>query len=77
MINVNMLKAKEIGHNVRRAKRDEAFAPLDAIIMKQIPGQSAADAEKERQKIREADAVLQTRIDAATTPEELKQLLGL
>ena len=77
MIKVNMPKAKLIAHDFRRAQREKAFAPWDETIMKQIPGQGAANAEKERQKIRDADAIRQTQIDAAATPEQLKQILGL
>lgn len=77
MITVNMIKAKAIGHDIRRAKREEEFAPLDAIIAKQIPGQSATDAEAERQVIRDKYAAIQTEIDAASTPEEIKAALGL
>jgi len=43
VIDVN--KAKAIAHDVRRAKREEEFAPHDAIIMKQIPGVDAQEAE--------------------------------
>lgn len=76
MIIVNMDKAKAIGHDMRRAKREEEFAPLDAIIMKQIPGKDAQAAESQRQAIRDKYAEIQTQIDAATTPEEIKAALG-
>lgn len=72
MININMNKAKDIAHEIRRAVRAEKFAPLD--IKATIPSE-AEQAEAERQAIREADAVLQTQMDSATTPEELKALL--
>lgn len=77
VITINMDKAKIIGHEIRRAKRADEFAPLDAIIMKQIPGTDTAAVEAERQAIREKYAVVQTQIDAAETPEEIKQALGI
>lgn len=75
MITINIDKAKAIAHDVRRAKRAEEFAPLDEIIAKQIPGKSAADAEADRQVIRDADAALQVEIDAAATAAALKALI--
>lgn len=77
MIVVNMDKAKSIGHEFRREKRAEEFAPYDAIIMKQIPGNDAVEAEKKRQEIRDKYAGIQTEIDAATTPDEIKAALGM
>jgi hypothetical protein len=76
MIVVNIDKAKAIGHEMRRAKRGEEFAPLDAVIMKQIPGNNAEEAEAARQAIRDKYAAIQTQIDAAQTPEEIKAALG-
>ena len=75
MITVNMDKAKAIAHEVRRAKRAEEFAPLDEVIMKQIPGNDAAQAEAARQAIRDKYSALQAQMDAATTANELKSLL--
>ncbi|KAF5079256.1 hypothetical protein DSECCO2_131720 [anaerobic digester metagenome] len=77
IITINMDKAKTIGHKIRRAKRAEELAPLDAMIMKQIPGTDTTTVEDERQAIRDKYAVVQTRIDTAKTPEEIKQVLGL
>ena len=75
MITVNMDKAKAIAHEVRRIKRAEEFAPLDEVIMKQIPGNDAAQAEAARQAIRDKYSALQAQMDAATTVDELKSLL--
>ena len=75
MIIVNLDKAKGIAHDMRRAAREEEFAPLDAVIMKQIPGVDAQEAEAARQAIREKYAAIQTEIDAATTPDEIKAAL--
>jgi hypothetical protein len=77
MIRVNMDKAKAIGHNIRRTKREEEFAPLDTVIMKQIPGKDAQAAEATRQSIRDKYAAIQADIDAAKTSDEIKAALGL
>ena len=69
-IGINLNKAKD----VRRAKRAEEFAPLD--IKATIPAEAAA-AETARQAVREKYAEMQEAIDAATTPEEIKQAAGL
>lgn len=75
MIKIDMTKAKAIAHDARRAARAAEFEPLDAVIMKQIPGNDAVAAEAERQKIRDKYAVLQAQMDAAQTPDELKVLM--
>lgn len=72
MIVINIDKAKNIAHDLRRSKREEEFAPYDAVIMKQIPGNSAAEAEAARQAIRNKYAAMQVEINAASTPEEIK-----
>ncbi len=77
MITINMDKAKVVAHNIRRDKRQEEFAPLDAIIMKQIPGQSFESVEQQRQVIRDKYAVMQNEINAAQDPQELKNILGI
>lgn len=76
MIVVNIDKAKTIAHDMRRAARAEEFKPHDEVIMKQIPGVDAQAAEAARQAIRDKYAAIQTQIDAATTPEEIKAALG-
>lgn len=75
MITVNINKAKDIAHDMRRAARAAEFAPLDEVIAKQIPNSGVTDAD--RQVIREKYAVIQTQIDAATTPEQIKAALGV
>jgi hypothetical protein len=75
MIVINMNKAKAVGHDLRRLKRAEEFKPYDDAIAKQIPGQ-ADGAEAARQAIREKYAAIQTSIDAAETPDEIKAALG-
>jgi hypothetical protein len=76
MITININKAKTIAHDVRRAARAEEFKPFDDAIAKQIPGQ-AQGAEAERQKIRDKYAQMQTAIDAAATPDEIKAALSV
>lgn len=73
MITINVIKAKAIGHEMRRAARAEEFAPLD--IKATIPSE-AVSAEASRQAIREKYAAIQTAIDAAATPDEIKAALG-
>lgn len=75
MIKVDMSKAKEIAHTKRRAARAIEFSPHDEVIMKQIPGNDMVQAEAARQAIREKYEALQSQINAAQTPEELKALL--
>ena len=68
-------KCKEIGHDIRRTKRAEEFAPYDEVIAKQIPGVSATEAEASRQLIREKYIEMQDNINAASTPEQIKSSL--
>jgi len=75
MISIDMTKAKNIAHEKRRAARAEEFKPYDEVIMKQIPGVDAQQAEAARQAIREKYTTLQAQMDAAQTADELKALL--
>jgi len=74
-IGLNLDKAKDIAHEKRRAARAEEFKPHDEVIMKQIPGVDAQQAEAARQAIREKYATLQAQMDAAQTADELKALI--
>ena len=74
-IDVDLDQCRAIGHDIRRTKREAEFAPFDAIIMKQIPGNSAAEAEEARQQIRFKYALIQDVIEAAETPDEIKSAL--
>lgn len=76
MITVNIDKAKVIGHDMRRAAREEEFAPYDKIISMQILGKSATEAEAARAAIRVKYSTIQTAIDDAETVEEIKAALG-
>ena len=73
----DLAKCKALGHDMRRAKRAEEFAPHDEVIMKQIPGADADAAESARQEIRDKYAQMQEQIDAAATPDEIKAALGI
>jgi len=73
MIVVNIDKAKQIAHEMRRDKRAQEFAPLD--VKATIPSE-AVEAESARQVIREKYAVIQQNIDAAESPEQIKEALN-
>lgn len=75
MITVNLNKAKEIAHELRREARSKEFEPLDEIIMKQIPNNDYQQIEAKRQKIRDKYAEIQNNINSAKTVDELKQVL--
>lgn len=72
MITVNINKAKEIAHDVRRAKRTEEFAPLD--VKATIPSEAVA-AEAARQVIRDKYSTMQQAINSASSVEQLKQII--
>ena len=76
MIRVNVEKAKDIAHDMRRAARAAEFAPYDRVIAAQIPGADAAAAEAARAAIRAKYAAMQDAIDAAATPDEIKLALN-
>ena len=72
MITVNIEKAKLIAQEKRREARTEEFKQLD--IQATIPAM-AAQAEAERQVIRDKYAEMQTEIDAASTVDEIKVVI--
>lgn len=72
MIRINIDKAKDIAHDVRRAKRAQDFAPLD--VKATIPSEAGA-AEAARQEVRERYAAMQDQIDAAQSAEQLKAII--
>lgn len=71
MITVNVEKAKAIAHNYRRQLREIEFAPLDALIIKQIPNQNIEEIEQQRQLIRDKYAEFQTQIDGVNAVDGL------
>jgi hypothetical protein len=74
-IDHNLDRCRAIGHDIRRAKRAEEFAPHDEVIAKQIPGKDAAAAEAARQVVRDKYAEVQDAIDTAADPSEIKAAL--
>lgn len=70
-----IVMTKALAHDKRRARRDELFAPHDEIIMKQIPGQSAQQAEQARADIRSQDALVQESIDLASDTQAIRDAL--
>ena len=72
MIRINIDKAKDIAHDIRRAKRTQEFTPLD--VKATIPSEAAA-AEAARQAVREKYADMQAAIDAAQSADELKAIV--
>ena len=75
MIKINLNKAKQIAHFSRRATREKEFEPYDTIIMKQIPGNSAIEAEKSRAEIRVKYNEIQEDINACSNADDLKVIL--
>ena len=69
MITVDMTKAKEIAHDMRRQERAAEFAPLD--IKATIPAE-ADEAETARAAIRTKYETMQTDIDLAADVAALK-----
>jgi hypothetical protein len=72
---VDLGKAKDIGHDIRRQQRATEFAPFDEIIAKQIPGADALAAEAARAQIRDKYAQVQDAIDTASDPDSIKLAL--
>ena len=72
MITINVDKAKNIAHEVRRAKRSEEFAPLD--VKATIPSEAVA-AEEARAAVRAKYATVQANIDSAADVDTLKTIV--
>lgn len=72
MIQVDMLKAKEIAHEKRRAARVIEFAPLDVQVT--IPAM-AEQAEAKRAEIRDKYNEIQVQIDEANSVDSLKNII--
>lgn len=75
IVTVNLDKFKAYAHEKRRDCRAKEFQPFDEVIMKQIPGVDSQAAEAERQKIRDKYAEIQGNIDAATTADEINEII--
>ena len=76
MIAVNIPKAKEIAHELRRAARAAEFAPHDEVIARRIPGADDAAAEAARADIRAKYAAVQAAVDAAADAPALVQIVN-
>ena len=74
-VDVDLDKAKDIGHDIRRQQRAEEFKPFDEVIAKQIPGLDASEAEASRQAIRKKYALIQDVINGASDPNGIKTVL--
>ena len=72
MIQVDILKAKEIAHEKRRSARAAELAPLDVQVT--IPAM-AEQAEAKRAEIRDKYDAIQTQIDEVSTAEELTAII--
>jgi hypothetical protein len=76
MITVNIPKAKEIAHELRRAARAAEFAPHDELIARRIPGADDAAEEAARVSIRAKYAAVQVAVDAAADAPALVQIVN-
>ena len=72
MIQVDINKAKNIAHDIRRELRAKEFQPLD--VQATIPSMAKA-AEAERAKIRAKYEAIQAEIDSAEEVEALKTIV--
>ena len=73
MINVNMTKAKDIWRDKIREDRKPKLAELDVQYMRAVENDDATEKAAiatKKQTLRDAPA--DSRIDAATTPDDLK-----
>jgi hypothetical protein len=75
-IEIDLNRAKAIGHDLRRANRNAEFAPHDKVISLQIPGVQRDAAEAARAAIRARYVIIESAIDAATTTDEIKEALS-
>lgn len=75
MIVINVPKAKEITHGLRRAARAAEFAPHDEVIARRIPGADDAAAEAARAGIRAKYAAVQVDVEASSSAEELTKIV--
>ena len=71
-LTVNLNKAKEISHDMRRNKRAELLKPLDVEATVPVLTEQA---EVKRQIIRDEFAAIQTEIDDAESVDQLKVII--
>ena len=76
MIYINLDKARNIAHSIRRNFRQEELAPLDAQIYHHIANpQKQLEIDAQRQVIRDKYAAMQDQIDSAETVSDLKDII--
>jgi hypothetical protein len=68
-IGINLEKAKDIAHDIRKSARSKEFTPLD--VKATIPSEAAV-AEAQRQEIRVKYANMQDTINASSNIEDIK-----
>lgn len=71
----DLVRSKEVAHELRRAHRETLFAPLDALIAKQIPTTNLVEVEQQRQTIRDGDTIVQSNINNAVNLDELRSAI--
>lgn len=71
---IDIIKAKNALHRIRRSKRYEEFYSYDAEISKQIPG-TFAQLEEKRADIRKKYDDIQKDIDDVETVDDLKSVI--
>ena len=76
MIVINVPKAKEITHGLRRAARAAEFAPHDEVIARRIPGADDAAAEAARASIRAKYAAMQVAVEASADVLALLEIVN-
>ena len=74
-VTINVTKAKDMAHRLRRQKREQEFKPYDEVLMKQIPGTDIDAIEYKRDSIRRKYWRIQDDIDACESPDELKEVI--
>ena len=75
-IEIDLARAKAIGHDIRRRRRADELAPHDRVISLKIPGASADQAEAARREIRTRYSAMQDAIDSAASVADLQRLLS-
>lgn len=77
MITINIDKAREIGHALRREARQAELAPLDAQINYSVADAAqVATLEAQRQVIRDKYTAIQLTINEADSPEAILAALS-
>ncbi|MGD9610759.1 MAG: hypothetical protein AB7U59_15245 [Desulfovibrionaceae bacterium] len=77
MITINIDKAREIGHALRREARQAELAPLDAQINYSVADAAQVAAlEAQRQVIRDKYTAIQLTINEADSPEAILAALS-